>query len=211
MVSSNSNHLWNTGDTTQSITITVPGNYNITFTSANGCPAGSDSIIVTVNSLPSVNLENDTVIYSGDSLLLNASNAGALYIWSTGETSQAITVDGAATYWVSVSNVNGCVDTDSISVVVSLANSMAEGDGNKTNTLIVYPNPADKILNVAINYDITDDTTVVIYNSLGQKQYELSVREKNYKLDITDKAPGVYFIQLLNKKEIISTHKWLVE
>ena len=53
-----------------------------------GCLAVRDSIDVTTNASPVVNLGNDSTVC--DSLQLDADNAGATYLWSTGETTQTI-------------------------------------------------------------------------------------------------------------------------
>ncbi|RFM31413.1 gliding motility-associated C-terminal domain-containing protein [Chitinophaga silvisoli] len=70
---------------------------------------------------PVLNLGNDTAICTGNSLTLDigADNAGAGYgiKWSTGATTQQITVNAAGTYAATVTN-NGCSATDSIRVTV---------------------------------------------------------------------------------------------
>jgi len=61
-----------------------------------------------------VSLGKDTAICGG-SLLLDAGNPGASYVWSTGETSQTITVTGPGSYSVTVT-IHSCVYSDTINV-----------------------------------------------------------------------------------------------
>ncbi|WP_343690591.1 T9SS type B sorting domain-containing protein [Chitinophaga sp.] len=106
---------WNTGATTQQITVSAAGTYYATVTN-NGCSA-TDSIRVTVNTPPTVNIP-DTTICDGMTVKLNAYVQGATYTWSTGDTGPSITVSTAGTYTVDVT-LKGCTVTDDATVTVS--------------------------------------------------------------------------------------------
>lgn len=60
-----------------------------------------------------VNIGVDTVICPGDSVILNAGNAGMTYLWSTGATTQTIVADTTGTFSVTVRNSQGYPVTDS--------------------------------------------------------------------------------------------------
>ena len=66
-----------------------------------------------------VNIGNDTSICAGTSIVLDAGNAGMTYLWSTGATTQTITVDTTATYSVTVRNSQGYPVIDSRLVTVN--------------------------------------------------------------------------------------------
>ncbi|MCL6524717.1 MAG: gliding motility-associated C-terminal domain-containing protein [Thermoflavifilum sp.] len=104
-------YLWNTGDTTQKITVDTAGTYWVRVTNMFGCSA-SDTMRLQINSLPIVNIGPDTAICQNTSLTLDAGNTGASFLWSTGDTTQKITVDTAGTYWVRVTNAFGCSASD---------------------------------------------------------------------------------------------------
>lgn len=53
-----------------------------------------------------VNLGNDTIIDEGTSIILDAGNPGAVYLWSTGESTQSINVDTTGEYSVTVTKEN---------------------------------------------------------------------------------------------------------
>ena len=63
---------------------------------------------------PVVNLGSDTVL-CGSSLVLDAGNPGATYLWSTGEVSQSISADSSGIFWVQVTDISGTT-TDSITI-----------------------------------------------------------------------------------------------
>lgn len=108
---------WSTGQSTASI-IPIPfitKNYSVTITDGNGCTA-SDSATVTVNPLPVVNI-TDATICPGSTTVLDAGNAGAHFFWSTSDTSQTIAVSVEGTFYVTVTNANSCVNSDSATVL----------------------------------------------------------------------------------------------
>jgi|GEM_PF-6158171 len=69
-----------------------------------------DVSIIPVNNLPPVNLGNDTTVCRGQpfSKTLDAGPGHAPYLWSTGETTQTITVTQPGTYWVNGSGECTC-------------------------------------------------------------------------------------------------------
>jgi len=107
-----SSYLWSTGATTQSITVTTSGNYSVNVTNANDCSATSSPTTVTVNPLPVVTITADgpTTFCNGGKVMLTASPASS-YRWSTGATTQSITVTASGSYSVTVTNTNGCSAT----------------------------------------------------------------------------------------------------
>lgn len=116
-----SSYIWSTGDTTSAITVFVSGTYNVTVTDANGCVGTSADITITVFDLPTptVTPSGPTTFCDGDSVMLTASGATA-YLWSTGDTTQTITVMASGTYVVTVTDVNGCsADAAGVDVVVN--------------------------------------------------------------------------------------------
>ncbi len=100
------NYTWTTG-----------GTYTDTIPNAAGC----DSIItinLTVSSGPMVNLGPDITLCQGDIIQLNA-GAGITYLWSSGQTTQSISVSQPGVYSVTVSAFNGCTGTDAVTVIVN--------------------------------------------------------------------------------------------
>ncbi|MCB9235802.1 MAG: T9SS type A sorting domain-containing protein [Bacteroidia bacterium] len=109
---------WSTGDTTQTLLPTVSGTFSVLVTDVNSC-TGQDTISLTVKPSPVVSLGNDTLFCAGNSLTLNAQNPGDDFLWSTGDTTQTIVADTSGIYSVTVSNAFGCVEHDTIAIVVA--------------------------------------------------------------------------------------------
>ena len=100
------NYQWSTGATSASINVNTAGNYSVTASTSNGC-SGSASVTVIQNEASEVVVSGNTVICSGIGTSLTASS-GTDYLWSTGETTQSISVNNPGTYSVTVTNSNGC-------------------------------------------------------------------------------------------------------
>jgi gliding motility-associated-like protein len=113
----NASFLWSTTAQSQSIAASAAGIYWVQVTDNFGC-MGRDSISVSFAPVPLAVLGNDTSICQGDSLQLDAGNAGSTFQWSTGATAQMISVDQAGYYAVNVTSPFGCTGSGSISVVV---------------------------------------------------------------------------------------------
>jgi gliding motility-associated-like protein len=109
---------WSTGATTQTINVSTPGSYTVTVTSNNGC-AGIASQTVIVNPSPAPFITGDSLFCSGDSSLLDAGSF-AQYNWSTGASTETITVNATNNYIVTVTNSFGCTGTASKIVTVNL-------------------------------------------------------------------------------------------
>ena len=107
-----SSYAWSNGATTQAITVNASGNYSVTVTDANGCTGTSAPTSLTVNPLPTptITASSATTFCQGGSVTLTASAASS-YAWSNGATTQAITVNAAGSYSVTVTNGNGCQAT----------------------------------------------------------------------------------------------------
>ncbi|NJM15020.1 MAG: hypothetical protein HC896_06250, partial [Bacteroidales bacterium] len=108
-------YVWSNGQTTRSIVVKTSGSYHVQITGTNGCASTSAPIGVTVNPLPVVDiLANGPVNFcAGDSVVLTASSPTAvLYNWSNLQTTAAITVKGAGTYSVTVTDAKGCMAQD---------------------------------------------------------------------------------------------------
>ncbi len=87
----------------------------------------TDSIYVIVNALPTVSLGNDTTICIADApLILDAGNPTAAFDWNVDSTSQTITIDATGEYIVEITDTNGCINSDTMNLVVNSCNTDAE-------------------------------------------------------------------------------------
>ena len=100
-----------------------------TFTDTNGC-VNSTFETLGVNPTPDIDLGTDTDICVGESHILDAGPGFASYTWSTGDTTQSITVTEAGAYSVVVTNDFDCTGFDEVNVnVLPLPDLAAQPSG----------------------------------------------------------------------------------
>ena len=107
-------YLWNTSEVTNKITVNVFGSYWLEI-AQQGCKI-SDSVNVISKPKPVADIGKDTSVCLDKPVVLHAGNASAnTYLWNTGATTPAITVNHAGTYYVAVTG-NSCVVSDTVLV-----------------------------------------------------------------------------------------------
>jgi gliding motility-associated-like protein len=109
-------YRWNDGSEAPYLISSTEGYKRVTVTDQFGCEA-SDSIYLTVNPLPEVNLGPDTALCGIEEALLDAGPDGVLFNWSTGEkTREIIAYSGEQTIWVEVINEFNCIAYDTVEI-----------------------------------------------------------------------------------------------
>ncbi|GAB2558432.1 hypothetical protein GCM10027190_05260 [Spirosoma areae] len=115
-----STYVWSTGETTQSISVSVAGTYSVTGTSLQSCTATA-SATVTVNPAPTAGLTSVSIC-AGQLATLTATG-GTSYSFSTGDvnTTGILTISPTTTtpYSVTVGNASGCRSTTTATVTVN--------------------------------------------------------------------------------------------
>ncbi len=115
-----SNFQWSTGSNASSIVITGPGVYSLTATNSDGC-IGTNSITVTALNITQPSIQGLNTICPGAQNNLSVQPSYSSYQWSNGQGSQAITVNQAGTYSVTVTNAQGCSATASFNIAQAAA------------------------------------------------------------------------------------------
>ncbi|MCB0791624.1 MAG: gliding motility-associated C-terminal domain-containing protein [Flavobacteriales bacterium] len=112
-------YLWQDGTVAPTHPVQSAGIYSVQVTDAFGC-TGTDAIDVGYAQPAALDLGPDVTLCPGVSIMLDATLAGATYLWSTGGTSSTIQVQSAGTYWVQVGQ-GSCSVSDTVTIdVVSL-------------------------------------------------------------------------------------------
>lgn len=112
-------YSWNiAGETGQTYSTDLDDLYWVAIEDVNGC-SDTDSVVITVNALPIVDLGDDLEICDvEDSVVIDAVNIGASYTWSTGESTQTISIHSNGTFTVNLVDTNGCLGSDDMELIV---------------------------------------------------------------------------------------------
>jgi hypothetical protein len=89
-----STYTWNTGQTGTSITVNTSGTYTVTVQNPGGCSSQASQKVTVYgpNNPPTITASGPTTFCFPGSVTLTAEPGLAPYLWSTGATSQSITV-----------------------------------------------------------------------------------------------------------------------
>ena len=164
---SNANYLWYDNSTNPTSSVTNAGSYWVEIT-VNSCSA-SDTIIVSLDSIPIVDLGNDTILPCfEEDFMLSAFISNGNYLWQDNSTGASYTITEEGTYWVEVSNSCGSVrDTviigmEKCPITLEMPNVFTpNGDGKND-------------LFIPIIMEGIQDANITIYNRWGQELYNSS-------------------------------------
>jgi FtsP/CotA-like multicopper oxidase with cupredoxin domain len=67
------------------------------------------------------------------------------------------------------------------------------------NDFLIYPNPANDFLNIALGDN--NKTSITVLNSLGEKVFEVETTA-NLKLEISNLPSGIYFVKIISGKQL---------
>ena len=159
-------------------TYTTSGIYTETLQTVNGC----DSVVtmdITINPSPVFTFPQDTLTACDvDSILVDAGSGYNFYAWSNGANTQQIYAANSGTYSVTVTDANGCTDSDDVLVdilnvdIVQNDTSICEGESitldatsnipafNPTQTMHLVPSEYATI-QLAIDAATNGDTVYV--------------------------------------------------
>ena len=186
-----SSYLWSNGATTASITVSpnITTTYTVIGYDDTNTFSDTDDVTVTVNQSPFIDISPDFTINFGQIVTLYAFG-GSSYVWSTGETTNSITIipNTTTTYSV-VGTANGCEGTSSITITVMNETDYVSNAGANTatctgNGVTLTATGGDSYLwstgettqSIVVNPNSTTNYTVIVYTATAQITDNVMVR-----------------------------------
>ena len=173
---SHSSYLWSNGATTKTITVNQSGNYSVTITNPSTCSSSSvprQVIVYDSTFVPNFSANGPLTFCKPGSVTFTADPGFTSYLWSTGETTQSITVNltgsggfglDTATVRLTVEVNNNCFFTSAPKIVRSV---------REPKLMTPYcPAPA-----LALNRDSIRSEIILPYNSGEVWDYEFEFTE----------------------------------
>jgi gliding motility-associated-like protein len=182
------NYLWSDGSTLPTLTTFRPGKYWVK--ASNRCITVSDTIQIAWAPILALDLGADFGICPGDKVVLQAPDQAPYILWQDGSTKSTFTTTQPGTYWVALTNEEGCSVSDTIAISIDPS---ACPDPLIPN--VITPNGDDKNEYLDIGENVST-FTLIIFNRLGQVVYKTD----HYQNDWNAQGLGndVYFYELIN-------------
>ncbi len=120
--------IWSDGSGGDSLKVSDPGQVQLQVIDQNGC-VNSDTLLVNYDQLINVELPEDITICEGEFVQLSLEQEGLSYLWSTGDTTSAVTVGEEQVVSVRITNAyNNRVVYDSVAIKVKQFNELTVED-----------------------------------------------------------------------------------
>lgn len=131
------NYLWTNGATTNTVSV---NSSSIAVTSTNACGSSQATQTLSIVPLPTVTLSTNTLtLCSGQSATVQAnSNTAVTYLWSSGATTNSVSLNSTGVYTVNVNNACGNA-SETVTVSPGISPSVI---ASASNTLICSWPPA---------------------------------------------------------------------
>lgn len=105
-------YSWSSGQSSQTIQVNETGFYSVEVSNGYCVTEAAVSVLfLPVPEAPEFGVDRYCPEEAIATLLLNAENEGADYLWNTGSTAQELELTAGGSYWVTITNEFGCAET----------------------------------------------------------------------------------------------------
>ncbi len=165
--------------------------YTVAVTNPPNLCIKEHTISVLVGTPPTVSIEGNNTICSGDSALLFASGA-SLYNWGPSfGSSVSLTPEVTTSYTLTSTDSLGiCPSHDVFTIFVTTCTGIEETDPN--NQALPHPNPGNGLYNLSANEPIE----LRLYDALGRELLSEKSIQGSYELDLRTFANGTYLLRI---------------
>jgi photosystem II stability/assembly factor-like uncharacterized protein len=169
--------------------------YTVSGSDVKGCTT-TTTVNIKVNQLPMVTISlNGPTTYCSNKLTELVASNGLSYLWNDGTTSKTIKPNQSGSYFVKVTDMNGCsASSDPVYLTV---NDCASIVPLSLQSVQLFPNPTTDLLSV----EVSEDLIQLTYKIMDVSGKELVSGKLNHTLntiDVEDLATGTYFFEIEN-------------
>jgi hypothetical protein len=202
---------WSTSETSQTLEVSLPGDYAVTVTDNSGC-TGIDLIHIVTGTSPDADFSYAAVTGTTVSFTDIGSDATTVYWDFDGDgnvdetTGPGATVEydfgSASVFGVIMISENGCgADTSSQNVLVQ---DVGIEEVKAQIGFSVYPNPTIEDVSIAITDASVEVSSVSLFDLQGQMIMSESSVQNNLKLSLNKLPKGMYVLQVQTTAGLIN-------
>jgi Secretion system C-terminal sorting domain len=83
-------------------------------------------------------------------------------------------------------------------------------NSSENELFLIYPNPANNIIQVDKSGKMDDGSILIVYNIFGREQLQQNLMESSNKVEIDNLAAGIYFYKVMNGNQDLKMGKLIV-
>lgn len=178
-----------------SVVVTPTSSTSYVVTASNACGGISDTVHVNVNtpSQPTISLNGETL----------EASTGVSYQWYldgqpiSGATDATYTPTEPGDYTVEVIDQNGCTSTSETFTHIPVGIGTSE-----LSSVSIYPNPSSNVFNITL--PVVENTSIVVYNSIGEVIVNTQTTNSTFTLDASQWANGVYSVVISSGDNLVT-------
>lgn len=201
---------WSNGQTTPSIVVNQQGIYSVTVEAANGSTA-SDIISVLYREYPVVSIATSALtVKENENVSFFANGVADDYTWDFADFATATgnvathAFEVAGIYNVKLAAFNNHCKTETSRAITVIQDTTGNGIDVQISDnmgLVVYPNPAEEVVNIKLDQSIRAEVSVDIYDNAGRLVFSKTFKSSDEQLsiDVDSWAHGLYHLQVSSK------------
>ena len=188
--------FWSSGQLEEDLSNIPAGNYTLFLSDANSC---SSETLIEVNEPEAIQLQTTvtpTSAANNDGTASATASGGTPpyhYLWSNGATTPSIDNLSAGDYSLTLTDANACTEITTVTIEPI---SNIENIENIAH-FEVLPNPNNGLFTLTLDFILSEQVTVELFNLIGQPLYpHFSFKKKNIQqtINLEQANSGVYFL-----------------
>lgn len=163
------------------------------------CAISTDSIFLIFGNEIGLDVENVAGVLTAN---VTGDPGDYTYEWSTGETTQVITVTENGDYTVTVTDNLSCTDNGSVNVMITSTN-----ESDILNRLTVAPNPTTGLINIDLELVDPSEVRLSVLDITGKEvlnRNEGTFTNNRFQIDLQDQPEGLYLLRFNINNEIVT-------
>lgn len=194
-------YLWETGDTTATVGGLTMGTYTVALTALDGCIyEDSVSLAAPPPLLVDFIIVADTVnqVSKGSAaVLVSGGTPPYAFSWNFGGTDSLALDLITGTYWLTLTDANGCTYQDSVFVPAVMLERLE--NLSTLNRFRLSPNPTRRMISLSLQWDQAQTVTLILWTLTGQKRREerfAPALEHQTSWDLGTLSDGIYLLEI---------------
>lgn len=194
------------GAGTSTVIVSPASTTTYTCIVAEGVCIDTATTTVAVSAGPTVTIDqgDSIIVCENEQVTLDGTITGGTtpysVSWSTGSTTFSASQSGPV--WVVVTDLNGCVSTDTIVVIVEDCSGLDQP--SSAFDVSIYPNPASTSVFIQLESEVPEDYSITVFNSLGQRVYERKISQtQHHTIPVHGWSAGMYQLVIRGERGMV--------